>query len=513
MQPADIKSMFDGIDDETKAVIARKLNKELASTILAVNGELASVGLTPQQLCPRADLIFHAFRLCPIAMVNIVVFGQDPYIGENEAIGLSFAVRAGKKIPPSLKNMFLCWQQCGLIGAMPTHGDLSNIAKQGVLFLNAALTTRLGVSNAHTKLWSKYTDAVIKELSAMPRQIIFIFLGASAKAKSALVDTKKHVVLEWGHPSPLNNANKTDNPQHFKYCTVFKNANEILVKRGETPINWDPDYVPIFVRALPDTPAVTHPPATLHAPTDDRVSSLRSLVPTVPNPAQPLTIPLAGATPPSRLEIIADAETLRGLPARARTRDIELAAIRDTTDDDPIPLELGTLYVFTDGGSTGNGFAHCRASYGYYITDGCKAISMGGIVEPVDIPGKAYKSSNQRGELSAIMFALLYVYTHVSEFDFSRITIVSDSEYSIKCLTEWINNWISNPAKYKLNEKMNLDLIMPAKETLDALKKSHTVKFIHMNSHMDEPADPTTTEWFMWKCNDIVDKICTRMLS
>jgi hypothetical protein len=117
--------------------------------------------------------------------------------------------------------------------------------------------------------------------------------------------------------------------------------------------------------------------------------------------------------------------------------------------------------------------------------------------------------------LKAIQIDISSVDEHgksASQFSFKSICVVSDSEYSIKSITIWSANWLANPAKYKLKEKKNLDLILPCKEITDELKKTYEVKYNHMNSHLPEPADSDSHDWFLWKGNDIVDKLCGKAL-
>ncbi|SIP86107.1 Uracil-DNA glycosylase [Pacmanvirus A23] len=469
MDTNDIKSMFEGLTEDTKEIIARKLKKELSAAIIGVNKKLTSEGLTRKELTPSPELIFNAFRLCGVSQVKVILLGQDPYINPGEAMGLSFSVPKGKKIPPSLRNIYNCLMHHGLIKIYPEYGDLTNWAKQGVLLLNTSLTTRLGKSNAHSDVWCAYTDALIHEISNLPRQLIFILLGEDAKKKAKLVDKRRHVVLEWGHPSPLNPANRTDNPKNFKYCNVFSRVNDMLILRGEKTINWDPE-------------------STESAPViklDEINDIINNISPT---------------------EIVNYKNNEIDEKPKEATEPTYIK--RQTQELDPTVPRLETLYVFTDGGSTGNGYARCSSSWAFYITDGTTVVTAYGLVEEVEIPGQVYKSSNNRGELTAIMKALEYIYTNMAEFTFNEIEICSDSEYSINCLDKWVANWLANPAKSKLSEKKNLDVIVPAKEILDDIRQLKNLKFRHVRSHLDEPYDQSSEEWFRWKCNDIVDKYC-----
>lgn len=459
MNANDIKEMFEGIDEDTKEIIARKLRQELSRAIFAVNAKLAAGGLTREDLSPVPSLTMNMFRLCKIACARVVILGQDPFIKPGEAQGMAFSVPKGFTIPPSLRNIYACLHHHGLIKEIPTHGDLTNWAKQGVLLLNCALTTELRKSNAHASEWEKYTDALLRELSSMPQPLIFILLGGFAQAKAGLIDRRRHIVLEWGHPSPLNSANKSDNPKNFKYCDVFTRANDSLICRGLPPINWDPNF------------ELIEPVLTL--------AQFTSVLP----------------------------KAARAEPETISFKD-PVYSLRESSADDPAPLTSDTLWIFTDGGSKGNGKEHCNASWAFYITDGCVCVEAYGLVEEKEIPGVRYKASNNRGELTAIQRALEFTANYLDKFSFEQIILVSDSEYSINCLNVWAPQWLANPAKHNLQEKKNLDIIVPACESLEEVRSRHILTFRHIRSHRNEPGDSESEDWFLWKCNDIVDRLC-----
>lgn len=181
---------------------------------------------------PPANEIFNAFVYTPFDSVRVVLLGQDPYHGTNQAMGLSFSVRKGIAIPPSLKTMFQELQQ-SLAVPCPRDGDLTPWAKQGVLLLNACLTVEANKANSHKHWgWNIFTDAVIEIISAYKEHCIFLLWGSFAKAKKALIDIRKHTILESPHPSPLARGGFIGNGH-------FKRVNAILEERGEIPIEWD----------------------------------------------------------------------------------------------------------------------------------------------------------------------------------------------------------------------------------------------------------------------------------
>lgn len=226
--PGVIRSMFAGIDDYSKNILARELCNELAEVLSELNTINVNV------LSPAPVNIFHAFRLCSIADTKVVILGQDPYIGPGEATGLSFS--SGKGIPPSLMNIYKCLMRAGYINKIPESGDISAWAKYGVLMLNTALTTVVGRSGAHTKIWAKYTD---KLLTKLPDGIIYILLGNNAKAKAKIITGGTNTILEWGHPSPLSSVNRDiNNPRNFLHCDVFEKTNQLLAQRSLGQVNW-----------------------------------------------------------------------------------------------------------------------------------------------------------------------------------------------------------------------------------------------------------------------------------
>ncbi len=180
---------------------------------------------------PPGGSIFRAFELTPVDKVKVVILGQDPYPGKGQAMGLSFSVPEGIPAPPSLKNIFKeIEDDLGI--RMSGCPDLRRWAEQGVLLLNSSLTVEAGQPNSHSRIgWTEFTDAVIKYLSDNCSGIVFLLWGNNARNKKWLIDTSKHHVLEAAHPSPLARG-------AFFGCRHFSKTNEILVREGKTPIDW-----------------------------------------------------------------------------------------------------------------------------------------------------------------------------------------------------------------------------------------------------------------------------------
>ena len=178
----------------------------------------------------RADL-FNAFRLCPPDKARVLILGQDPYHGAGQAHGLSFSVREGVRIPPSLRNVFKeLHDDLGV--PMPATGDLTPWARRGVLLLNAVLTVRAGKAGSHAgKGWEEFTDAVIRALNDREERVVFVLWGSYARKKRGLITNPRHVVLEAGHPSPMN-------PRGFLGTRPFSAVNKALADVGRPEIDW-----------------------------------------------------------------------------------------------------------------------------------------------------------------------------------------------------------------------------------------------------------------------------------
>lgn len=177
--------------------------------------------------------IFNALKYTSYSDCKIVLLGQDPYHGEGQAHGLSFSVKPGIKIPPSLVNIYkeLADDIKGFY--IPNNGYLTKWAKQGVLLLNTSLTVVSGNANSHSKIgWSIFTDNIIKILNKREKPVVFMLWGGNAKQKEALITNKHHLILKSAHPSPLSAYNG------FFGCKHFSKANEFLTKNNMEPIDW-----------------------------------------------------------------------------------------------------------------------------------------------------------------------------------------------------------------------------------------------------------------------------------
>lgn len=216
------------IEESWKRALSREFEKPYFGELVAALHSQKSAGSI---IYPPGPLIFNAFNLCPLDSVRVVIIGQDPYPGAGQAMGLSFSVPDGVRMPPSLRNIFKEMEE-DLGIRMSGRTDLSPWASRGVLLLNASLTVRAGEPNSHAALgWQTFTDEVIKTVSSERDGVVFMLWGNFARSKASLVDRSRHLVLEAAHPSPLAGG-------AFFGCRHFSKANDWLVSRGKHPVDW-----------------------------------------------------------------------------------------------------------------------------------------------------------------------------------------------------------------------------------------------------------------------------------
>lgn len=200
--------------------------------MLALSTFLREEKAAGKVIYPPGPEIFNAFTHTPFDRVRVVILGQDPYHGPGQAHGLSFSVKPGVRVPPSLQNMFKELE--GSLGIpRPAHGCLTSWADQGVLLLNAVLTVEAGQAGSHQKKgWEGFTDAAIEALNREREGLVFMLWGSHAQKKGQIIDGARHRVLRSVHPSPLSAH------RGFLGCGHFAQANEYLEARGTPPIDW-----------------------------------------------------------------------------------------------------------------------------------------------------------------------------------------------------------------------------------------------------------------------------------
>ena len=216
------------IEESWKNILQSEFEKESFIKL----SEFVKSEYETQQCFPKEEDIFAAFNYCSFDDVKIVIIGQDPYHGFDQANGLCFSVNDGLSQPPSLTNIFKeLYTDVGK--PIPISGNLSSWAKQGILLLNATLTVRANEAGSHQKRgWEEFTDAVIKQVSEQREQLVFLLWGKFAESKIALIDTKKHQVFTAPHPSPLGAWRGWFGSKHFS------KTNEYLKKNHQKEIVW-----------------------------------------------------------------------------------------------------------------------------------------------------------------------------------------------------------------------------------------------------------------------------------
>lgn len=181
---------------------------------------------------PQGKEFFLAFNSTPFDKVKVVILGQDPYHGPNQAHGLSFSVKPGVQIPPSLQNIYKeLYRDTGF--TIPKHGHLQTWAERGVLLLNATLSVEAGRAGSHqNKGWEEFTDKVVQVLNEQRENLVFMLWGSYAQKKGQSIDSQRHLVLKAPHPSPLSAH------RGFLGCGHFSKANAYLISKGLEPIDW-----------------------------------------------------------------------------------------------------------------------------------------------------------------------------------------------------------------------------------------------------------------------------------
>ena len=209
-------------------ILAEEMQKDYYQELQAfVQKRRAEVRVFPEE-----KNVFTALELTPFESVKVVILGQDPYHGFGQAHGLSFSVQKGIPLPPSLKNIYKELQE-DIGGELPTEGDLSHWAKQGVLLLNTVLTVEEGNANSHKGMgWERLTNRLIESLNELKHPVIFILWGKPAQDKEKLITNSNHVILKAPHPSPLSAY------RGFFGSKPFSRVNDILIQQGQTPIRW-----------------------------------------------------------------------------------------------------------------------------------------------------------------------------------------------------------------------------------------------------------------------------------
>jgi len=223
----DLKHALGNIDGWSSV-----LSQELRAPYFLSIEQFLQQAYTSAEVYPPAYQVFNALELTPIDQVRVVILGQDPYHNPGQAHGLAFSVKRDQTIPPSLRNIFR-EMSADTQSLPPTHGDLTYLARQGVLLLNTTLTVEHNIPQSHANIgWTTLTDRIIERVSEQINPVVFILWGKPAQLKSSLIDSEKHLILSSVHPSPLSAY------RGFFGSRPFSQANRFLKQHQRTEIDW-----------------------------------------------------------------------------------------------------------------------------------------------------------------------------------------------------------------------------------------------------------------------------------
>ncbi|MFT6093395.1 MAG: uracil-DNA glycosylase [Pseudohongiellaceae bacterium] len=217
------------LEPSWKVVLGNELSKDY---MVALHSYLLTQRSAGKVIFPSKEEVFSALNSTSFESTKVVILGQDPYHGEGQAHGLCFSVKAGVKVPPSLRNIYK--ELHADLGCLaPAHGNLMSWAKQGVLLLNCVLTVESGLAASHKGIgWEQFTDKVIESLNEQKKHLVFILWGNYAQKKGEMIDRSKHLVLSCSHPSPLSASRGYFGNHHFSMTNTY------LQEHGSKPINW-----------------------------------------------------------------------------------------------------------------------------------------------------------------------------------------------------------------------------------------------------------------------------------
>ena len=415
-----MEKIIENIDKKWLNIIYSDETKKLLDSIIE---KLKNVS----EITPTYENIFSWCRYTNLDDIKVIIIGQDPYHKIGWAHGLSFS-SLGNVIPPSLKNIYACLKNNNLINEIPKHADLTSWATQGVLLLNASLTTIISKAGAHMKIWDEYTKLIIKKICDYheKKKIIFLLWGKFAQNYENII-SEPHIVMKSIHPSPL--AQRVENSRKFINCTHFNDVNEILSDK----INWS---------------------------------------------------------------------SILGEKNMNEITTIEKKNMNEIT---PIEEKIGIrddhIIAFTDGSTFPNDKSkNSRGGYAILFVSGCyKDMCLYG-----NLNISKYPASNIRAEGTAILYSLKKA---LESDKCKELTIFTDCQFWINMIYQYMPNW----SKEKFKEKNNYDLTKSIWKYFKKVSKKIKVHFTHIRSHNKngwKDYDKNTYEYYCYKNNDYVDKLC-----
>jgi uracil-DNA glycosylase len=392
----------------------------------AVNQVNARFNRNGMSVYPRDVDLLNAFKLCKWNDLKVVIIGQDPYPGDGLATGLAFEINGQLPARNSLRIMFNCLKKQGLITEIPRNGRLSSWARQGVLLINSVWTVQQGEANTHKDIWSKYFNVFLTNLCAVAKEegkhLVFLLLGNAARTYAPIISGFDHLIFDWGHPSPMSARNKQ--PTHPEN---FLNC-DIFGKTNDALINMG--LQPINWNSINGVPS---PINGNQENTSDNIGGFHNPMVEMLNPFKVVNT---------------------------------------------ILLEPLTNFTFI---STDGGFKKSMNNRGVSAFI-CSTIDDSGRLNIYNRWSRSTENTtNQRAELLALLEALKYAEQNV--LPKNKLIIVSDSSYGVLTLNLYIHNWERDGV---VNEKENLDLILPAFELYKILKDRYDAKLLHIPGHRDK---------------------------
>jgi uracil-DNA glycosylase len=517
------KQIWESVDISWKNIFQKNKTSLIAAVKHLIEEE--------KECYPAPNLIFRAFNLCPLMIngksnIKIVLVGLDPY-SDGTACGLSFSVFPGNKINPSLRMIYGCLTNSGLIDS-PGDGDLSFLAEQGILLLNMSLTFSKDQKKM-INLWTTFISKVCYEISICNSNTAFILLGNEAQKLKKIINTQN--VFEWSHPSPISTINNDiKNPKHFIHCDAFIKASKMYPE-----IIWDRTKYDLQLKNNKFMAENKY---------EIEMDKQKQLEIEKQNLIEIEKQKLIETEKQKMIEVekqkMVEMEKQK-LIEMEKQKMVEMEKQKmpggDIIETNDLPeletyeeikkLGFKTFILFTDGGCVGNGKSNSKASWAWCLVpfkthlmlnksvcvlddlktleidqiDKRYALEDSGCVLPYKNGNEIIYPSNNRGEFTAALDGLFYA----NSIGIKEILIVTDSELLIKTMTTYYPSWVK---KNNFDGKKNLDLI----NKLDtAIKTFNRVSWIHIRSHKDNPKTNDIKE-LLWYYNDQCDKLCSQEL-
>lgn len=452
-----IDQVLNGIPDDWKNILysseEHKLGRAMRTSKQLLDRVIEDLQDIPDgNLCPEPPEWLNFARLTPLDKVRVIVIGQDPYHTKKRGVcyahGLAFSCLGN--VPPSLRNIYKCLENRGFLSNQKNikSGDLTNWAKQGILLLNASLSTEVSTPNEHQFIWASYTEFIIQRICdyAFDRsyQLMFLLWGKNAQKVSNLIDSDFHIIKTWAHPSPMAQGSLSEEKK-FINCDHFDDVNEFLVDWDCPPIDWS---------------------VNVADPESDSDSDIEELI---------------------------KEENIKNEP-------------KEEKDSDWFNGHKRKIVVFTDGSCYPNKKSP-KARGGYAI-----AFVQGPLKDNIiygSLATKKHYASNIRAEGQAIISTLEFIGSKENLPKWSECVIVTDCEFWINMVNKYMPRWSESKFKQKENTDMTMKMWNLWKSLMG--EKNKELSLYHVNSHGKagwNKYKEGTFERYCYDQNDYVDKLC-----